>query len=172
MILKEFLSKKVVLEQFEWGLWTQLKIARHGVSGRETMLGYRLTEPVDAWVVTGFELVTRTWPLRATPPVDECSVLHCLLPSVSTYGTIWILSVGLSLHIETRDGLVCLSYGIDTTKWALSIVMCTNVRPTCARTIAVQRKWSAISTGILIAVLCAVKIVSSVVQTTTDICTV
>ncbi len=52
------------------------------------MLGYGLTEPVDAWVVTGFELVTRTWPLRATPPVDVCSVLHCLLPSVSTYGTI------------------------------------------------------------------------------------
>ncbi len=52
------------------------------------MLGYRLTEPVDAWVVTGFGFVTRTWPLRATPSVDECSVLHCLLPSVSSYGTI------------------------------------------------------------------------------------
>jgi hypothetical protein len=84
------------------------------------MLEFGLTEPVDAWVMTGFELVPRAWPLRATPPVDVCSVLHCLLPSVSTYGTILILSFGLSLHIETRDGLVCLSYGIDTTKWALS----------------------------------------------------
>jgi hypothetical protein len=52
------------------------------------MFGYGLTEPVDAWVEAGFELVSRTLPLRATPPVDVCSVLHCLLPSVSMYGTI------------------------------------------------------------------------------------
>ena len=52
------------------------------------MLGYGLTESVNASVVTGIEIVTRTWPLRATPPVDVYSVLHCLLPSVSTYGTI------------------------------------------------------------------------------------
>jgi hypothetical protein len=54
----------------------------------------------------------------------------------------------------------------------LSSVMCTNTRRTCAWTIAVQRKSSAISTGMLIAVLCAVVIVSTVVLTTTDICTV
>ena len=53
----------------------------------EQVLRYGLTEPVDAWVVTGFELVPRTWPLRATPPVDVCSELHCPLPSVCTYGT-------------------------------------------------------------------------------------
>jgi hypothetical protein len=57
----------------------------------------------------------------------------------------------------------------------LSIVMCTNVRQTCARTIAVPEEVKCnqqISTGILIAVLCAVFIVSTVVLTTTDICTV
>ncbi len=44
------------------------------LSLRYKVLGYGLTEPVDAWVEAGFELVTRTLPLRATPPIDECSV--------------------------------------------------------------------------------------------------
>ena len=120
-------SEKEELEQFKWGLWTQFESARLGVSGRATMIGFELTEPVDAYVGIGFRLRTRTWPLRGTPPVDKCLVWHWLLPSVSTYGTTWILSVGLSLHKWTRDGLVWLSYGIDTTKWALSncLSLCT-----------------------------------------------
>ena len=65
------------------------------------MLGYGLTEQVDARVVTGFELVARTWPLRATPPVDECSVVHCLLPNVSYWkeGRKWALSICLSIYV-------------------------------------------------------------------------
>ena len=33
-------------------------------------------------------------------------------------------TIGRSIvTFETRDGLACLSYGIDTTKWALSICL-------------------------------------------------
>ncbi len=45
--------------------------------------------------MTGFGLpgsITRTWPLPATPSVDEC-----LLPSVSTYGR------SIVTYIETKD---------------------------------------------------------------------
>ena len=55
----------------------------------------------------------------------------------------------------------------------LSIIMCTNVRRTCARTIAVQRKWSAISTVYWLP-YCVLSLlwVPCVVLTTTDVCTV
>ena len=52
----------------------------------------------------------------------------------------------------------------------LSIVKCTNGMGTCTRTIGVQ--CGARSTAVLVAVLCAVVIVSTVVLTTSDICTV
>jgi hypothetical protein len=81
--------------------------------------------------------------------------------SIATYWNKGRTSMSIILHRYDKVGTVYLS-----------IVMCTNIRRTCARTIAMQRKWSAISTGILIAVLRAVIIVSTVVLTTTDICTV
>ncbi len=53
-------SEKEGLEQFKHGLWSHTELARLGVSRRATILGYGLTCPSDAQVLTGFELVTKS----------------------------------------------------------------------------------------------------------------
>jgi hypothetical protein len=48
------------------------------------VLGYSgLAEPIDGWIVTGFELVARTWPLRATPQLETITGDDNLIVEIS-----------------------------------------------------------------------------------------